>query len=52
MNTGERTYGILYNNYYNWFKRIGRGIYDLTDLGKREYQGYPEIIKLYGKSEL
>ena len=52
LNTGERTYGILYNNYYNWFKRIGRGIYDLTDLGKREYQGYPEIIKLYGKSKL
>ena len=52
LNTDERTYGILYNNYYNWFERIGRGIYDLTDLGKKEYQDYPEIIKLYGKSEL
>ncbi|PAV27794.1 hypothetical protein CIL05_20160 [Virgibacillus profundi] len=52
LNTGERTYGILYNNYNKWFKRIGRGIYDLTDSGKKEYQNYPEIIKLYGKSDL
>ena len=52
LNTGERTYGILYNNYYKWFKRIDRGIYDLTDIGKKEYQDYPEIIKLYGKSKL
>lgn len=52
LNTGERTYGILYNNYYKWFKRIDRGIYDLTDSGKKEYQNYPEIIKLYGKSDL
>jgi hypothetical protein len=52
LKTGDRTYGILYNNYYKWFKLVERGVYDLTDIGKREYQHYPEIIKLYSKSEL
>lgn len=52
LSTGEKTYGILYNNYYKWFKRVDRGLYYLTDLGREEYQKYPEIIKLYGKSEL
>jgi hypothetical protein len=52
LNTGERTYGILYDNHYKWFKRVERGVYDLSDLGKREYQRYSEIIKLYSKSEL
>lgn len=52
LSTGEKTYGILYNNYYKWFKRIDRGVYDLTPLGKKEYQSHPEIIKLYEQSEL
>lgn len=52
LNTGERTYGILYNNYYKWFERVDRGVYDLTDLGKHEYQTYPEIVTLYKQSEL
>lgn len=52
LSTGERTYGILYNNYYHWFERVGRGVYDLTDFGRKEYQTYPEIIQLYKQSEL
>lgn len=52
LDTGERTYGILYNNYYKWFKRVGRGVYDLTALGRKEYQTYQEIIQLYKKSKL
>jgi len=52
LSTGDRTYGILYNNYYEWFKRVDRGTYDLTEFGKAEYKKYPEIIKLYKKSEL
>lgn len=52
LSTGERTYGILYNNYYKWFQRVDRGVYDLTDLGRKEYRAYPEIIKLYEQSEL
>lgn len=52
LQTGERTYGILYDNYNNWFKRVGRGIYNLTDLGRKAYKAYPDIIKLYEKSAL
>ncbi|MBU5468690.1 hypothetical protein KQI49_18005 [Virgibacillus sp. MSJ-26] len=52
LSTGERTYGILYNNYYKWFKRVGRGVYDLTETGRKEYRIYPEIIELYSKSKL
>lgn len=52
LQTGERTYGILYNNYYKWFKRVSRGVYSLTDLGKKEYKTFPDIIKLYKKSPL
>lgn len=52
LNTGKRTYGILYNNYYDWFKRVSRGIYDLTNKGREEYQKYPEIINLYKRSDL
>jgi len=52
LQTGEKTYGILYNNFYKWFKRIDRGVYDLTDLGRREYKKYPDIIQLYRQSEL
>jgi len=52
LSTGERTYGILYNNYYKWFTRVGRGVYDLTDVGRKEYRTYPDIIKLYKYSKL
>lgn len=52
LNTGERTYGILYNNYYNWFERIDRGIYDVTEKGRKQYKTYEEIVSLYKKSEL
>ena len=52
LNTADQTYSMLYNNYYNWFERVDRGVYDLTDLGREAYQEYPEIIKLYGNSKL
>lgn len=52
LNTGERTYGILYNNYYNWFKRVARGVYDISDTGRKEYKTYKEIVTLYKKSDL
>ena len=50
--TGERTYNILYNNYYKWFKRVGRGVYDLTDVGREAYKAYEEVIKLYNSNDI
>lgn len=32
----DKTYSILYNNYYLWFEPIGNGMYQLTELGKKE----------------
>ncbi|MHA6252200.1 DUF2161 family putative PD-(D/E)XK-type phosphodiesterase [Oceanobacillus sp. CAU 1775] len=52
LNTGDRTYGILYDNYYKWFERVGRGVYGLTEVGRETYKEYPEIIELYAKSKM
>ncbi len=52
LSTGNKTYGILYNNYYKWFERVGRGVYGLTKKGRKEYQTFPEVIKLYQKTDL
>lgn len=41
----DNTYGIVYDNYYGWFKRIGRGIYSLTELGKEIYKENCEFIE-------
>lgn len=32
----EKTYSILYKNYYQWFESLGNGLYQLTELGKKE----------------
>lgn len=52
LGTNYQTYRILYNNYYKWFKRVARGVYDLTELGRKEYKNYSEIIELYLKSDI
>ena len=52
LSTGDKTYSILYNNYYKWFERVGRGVYGITKKGKKEYQTHPEVIELYKQTEL
>jgi hypothetical protein len=32
----EKTYSILYKNYYQWFHPLGKGIYELTEQGKED----------------
>ena len=32
----EKTYSILYKNYYQWFQPLGKGIYELTEQGKKD----------------
>ena len=49
MGTGPKTQPILYNNHYNWFDRIGEGMYDLKPSGKTEIDKYPEIVEHYRK---
>lgn len=47
VGTNEKTYSILYNNYYGWFTRESRGIYRLTDEGKQEFKTYDEVAHHY-----
>jgi hypothetical protein len=43
LGTGEKTLSILSNNHYGWFQRIERGIYELTELGQKEIQAFPDL---------
>jgi len=41
--TGVKKVGsILQKNHYGWFERVSRGHYRLTDLGKKEMDGFAE----------
>ncbi len=47
LGTGPKTLSILSNNHYKWFKRVERGVYDLTALGTKELGLYPELALQY-----
>jgi len=49
MGTGKKTSSILIKNYYGWFNRIKRGVYAISDKGKREMKEYPELLTYYGE---
>ena len=40
---GPKTQSILYNNHYNWFQRVERGVYRLTAQGAEDLGRYPEL---------
>lgn len=44
MGTGPKTSSILYNNFFNWFERIGHGIYGLRPEGREALSLFPEIV--------
>ena len=43
--TGEKTTGILSNNHYDWFQRVEKGVYKLTDKGEVESKSFKVIYK-------
>jgi hypothetical protein len=43
LGTGEKTTDILSNNHYNWFQRVERGVYSVTDQGIQDIRAYPEL---------
>lgn len=47
--SGKKTLSILYSNFYGWFQRIDRGIYDITVKGKQELKKFPGLVKKYEK---
>ena len=40
----EKTSNILQDNYYKWFFRVKRGVYDLTDQGKTEIESIKHTL--------
>ncbi|NLZ47969.1 MAG: hypothetical protein GX895_04140 [Clostridiales bacterium] len=43
----KKTTSILNQNYYGWFERLEKGVYKLTEEGKKDLQQYPELVKYY-----
>jgi hypothetical protein len=43
----EKTYRTLYDNVYGWFKRTGKGIYDLTASGEKALAEYAWVIQRF-----
>lgn len=39
-----KSQAILRDNYYGWFKKVSRGLYELTDLGLSDLNNYQSII--------
>ncbi len=38
------TYNILTANHYNWFRKLGGGLFDVTDAGRAALQTYSEVL--------
>jgi len=49
MGTGSKTSSILTKNYYGWFERVKRGIYVISEKGKKEVKEYPKLLDYYLK---
>lgn len=47
MGTGEKTLSILHKNYYGWFNKVERGIYTLSEQGKKELKEFPQAVDYY-----
>ncbi len=47
MGCGPKTTSILYNNYYGWFERVERGLYQLCPRGEEELKAFPEPVAYY-----
>ncbi len=43
---GDKTREIMYNNYYGWFRMLGKGIYDITEAGRKALEVNKEICKV------
>lgn len=47
LGTGPKTCSILYENVYQWFERVERGIYRLAPEGRRGLAAFPEMAEYY-----
>lgn len=49
MGTGNKTQSILNKNYYRWFEKISRGVYGLSETGKKELELFPNQVSYFKK---
>jgi hypothetical protein len=49
LGANEKTQSIFQQNYYGWFEKIQRGIYGISEKGKKELHEYPELVKYYSE---
>jgi hypothetical protein len=49
LGTGDKTLSILTKNYYGWYEKIERGIYAISEKGKKEITEFPEIIQFFSE---
>jgi hypothetical protein len=47
LGTDPRTGSILSSNFYRWFRRVARGIYELTPKGRTELATHPELVAYF-----
>ncbi len=47
MGTGAKTGSILQKNFYNWFKRVSKGLYQISPEGERSLADYPELVDYF-----
>ena len=46
LGADDKTYYVLFNNYYGWFQKVEKGRYFLTKKGLEESENYSELIDL------
>lgn len=49
LGTGDKTQSILHNNFYGWYRKVERGVYELGEGGEQAIREYPDLIKHYSK---
>ncbi len=47
LGTGTKTLTILSKNYYGWFKRIRRGVYDLEPKARAHVESFDDILGMH-----
>jgi hypothetical protein len=50
LGTGPKTQNILYDNVYDWFERVDRGVYRLKESGREALDMYPDLAAHYQKA--
>ena len=46
---GKKIVDILQKNYYGWFRRVSRGVYEITTAGEQALSDYREVVAILKK---